>query len=46
MKQSGFGVASLILGIIGMILSIILIGIVPCALALIFSIIALRKKAT
>lgn len=44
MKQSGFGIASLTLGIIGMILSILLIGIVPCSLAVIFAIIALCKK--
>ena len=44
MEQSGLGIASLVLGIIGMIFSIILIGIVPCIIALIFSVIVLRKK--
>lgn len=44
MKQSGFGIASLILGIIGMLLSCILIGIVPCVISVIFAIMALLKK--
>lgn len=43
-KQSGFGIASLILGIIGMILSFVAIGILPCVLGLIFSIIGFTQK--
>lgn len=44
MKQNGFGIASLVLGIIGLLLSFLFIGIVPAVLGLIFSIIALTKK--
>lgn len=44
MKQSGLGIASLVLGIIGLILSIAFIGIVPCVLALVFSLVVLKKK--
>ena len=43
-KRSGFGLASMVLGIIGLLTSCILIGIVPAILALIFSIIGLREK--
>ena len=41
MKQSGRGIASLVLGIIGMLTTCVVIGIVPCIIALIFSIISL-----
>lgn len=44
MKQSGFGVASLILGIIGMLLSCVAIGIVPCVIGLILAIIGIAQK--
>ncbi len=44
MKQSGFGITSLIFGIIGMLLSCILIGIVPCVIGLIFAIIGITHK--
>lgn len=44
MKQSGFGIASLILGIVGMLLSCIAIGIVPCIIGLIFAIVALTQN--
>lgn len=44
MKQSGFGVAALILGIIGMLLSCVAVGIVPCVIGLILAIIGLVQK--
>lgn len=44
MKQSGLGIASLILGIIGMLLSCVAVGIVPCIIGLILAIIALTQK--
>lgn len=44
MKQSGLGIVSLILGIIGMLLSIIWIGIIPCIISVILAIIVLIKK--
>lgn len=44
MKQSGFGIASLILGIIGMLLSCIAIGIVPSVVGLVFAIICLTQN--
>lgn len=44
MKQSGFGIASLVLGIISIVTVCIVIGIVPSVLGLIFAIIALCQK--
>lgn len=44
MKQSGLGVASLVLGIVGMLLSCLIIGIVPCVIAFVLGIIALTQK--
>lgn len=44
MKQSGFGIASLVLGIISIVTVCIVIGIVPAVLGLIFAIIALCQK--
>lgn len=45
-RTSGLGVASLILGIIGMLLSCIAIGIVPCIIGLILSIVGITNKKT
>lgn len=44
MKQSGLGIASLVLGIIGLCLSCVVIGVVPCAIGLILAIIGLAQK--
>lgn len=44
MKQSGFGVAALILGIIGILLSCIAIGIVPSIAGLVLAIIGIFQK--
>lgn len=44
MKQSGLGIASLILGIIGMLLSCVVIGVVPCVIGLILAIVGLTQK--
>lgn len=44
MKQSGFGIASLVLGIIGMLLSCVVVGIIPCVIGLILAIIGLTQK--
>lgn len=44
-KKSGFGIASLVLGIIGLLLSCCWIGIIPCVLSFIFSIISLCNKS-
>lgn len=44
MKQSGLGIASLVLGIIGLLLSCVVIGIVPCAIGLILAIVGLTQK--
>lgn len=46
MKQSGFGIASLILGIVGLVFSCFIVGIIPAFLGLIFAIIALCQKNT
>lgn len=43
-KQSGLGIAALILGIIGMLLACIFVGIVPCIIGLIFSIIVICNR--
>lgn len=43
-KQSGLGIASLILGIVGLISCCIIIGIIPCIIGLILGIIALSDK--
>lgn len=45
-KTSGLGIASLILGIIGMLLSCIAIGIFPCVLGLILALIGIANKKT
>lgn len=44
MKQSGFGIASLVLGIVGIILSCVGIGLVPSIIGLVFAIIGLFKN--
>lgn len=44
-KRNGFGIASLILGIIGFLLSCCLVGVIPCILSFIFSIISLCNKS-
>ena len=44
MKQSGFGIASLILGIVGLVFSCFIVGIIPALLGLIFAIVALCQK--
>lgn len=44
MKQSGFGVASLVLGILGILLSCVGVGIFPAILGIIFAIIGLVSK--
>lgn len=46
MKQSGFGIASLILGIVGLVFSCFIVGIIPALLGLIFAIVALCQKNT
>ena len=46
MKQSGFGIASLILGIVGLVFSCFIVGIIPAFLGLIFAIIAKRIRKT
>lgn len=43
-KQSGLGIASLILGIVGMLLSCAAIGIVPCIIGMILGIIGIIQK--
>ena len=43
-EQSGFGIASLVIGIIGMLLSCIAIGIFPSVVGVILAIIALNQK--
>lgn len=45
-NTSGLGIGSLILGIIGMLLSCLAIGIFPCIIALVFAIIGLTNKNT
>lgn len=44
MKQSGLGIASLVLGIIGILTSLLIIGIVPAVVGIILGIIALAQK--
>lgn len=44
MKESGFGIAALVLGIIGLLTSCFIVGILPAALGLIFAIVALASK--
>ena len=44
MKQSGFGITSLILGILGLLGSCFILGIVPSVLGLIFAIVGLCQK--
>lgn len=44
MRQSGLGIASLVLGIVGFIFSILIIGIYPCIASIILSIIVLLNK--
>lgn len=43
-KQSGLGIASLILGIVGMLFSCVAIGIVPCIIGIILGIIGIVQK--
>ena len=43
-KQSGLGIAAFVLGIIGMLTTCIVIGIVPCIIGLIFAIIVICSK--
>lgn len=45
MKQSGFGIASLVLGIIGLLSVCIVVGVFPCILGIIFAIIAICDKS-
>ena len=44
MKQSGFGIASLVCGIAGVLLACVAIGIVPAIVGIVFAIIALVQK--
>ena len=44
MKQSGFGIASFVCGITGILLSCVAIGIVPAIVGIVFAIIALVQK--
>lgn len=44
MKNSGLGIASFILGIVGILLSCIVVGVVPCIIGLILGIVAITKK--
>lgn len=44
MKQSGAGIASMILGIVGLVFSCFILGIIPAFLGLIFAIVALCQK--
>lgn len=44
MRQSGLGIASLVLGIIGFLFSALFIGIVPCIISVILAIIVIRNK--
>ena len=44
MKQSGWGIASLVCGIAGILLSCVAIGIVPAIVGIVFAIIALAQK--
>lgn len=44
MKQSTYGIVSLILGIVGILLSCITVGIIPCIIGIIFAIIGLVQK--
>lgn len=44
MRQSAFGIVSLILGILGLLSICILIGVIPCILAVVFAIIAIMNK--
>ena len=45
MKQSGFGIASLVCGIAGILLACVAIGIVPAIVGIVFAIIALVQKS-
>ena len=44
MKQSGFGITSLVCGIIGMLLACFFIGIIPSIIGLVFAIVAFAQK--
>lgn len=44
MKQSGWGIASLVCGIVGILLACVVIGIVPAIVGIVFAIIALAQK--
>ena len=43
-KNNGYGVAALVLGIIGMVTSCIVIGIIPCLIGLVFGILGITQK--
>lgn len=44
MKQSGFGIASLVLGIVGILLGCVVIGIIPSILGVIFACIGMSQR--
>ena len=44
MKENGFGIASMVLGIIGLLLSCIFVGLYPAILGVSFAIVSLTKK--
>lgn len=44
MKQSGFGIASLILGIVGLVFSCFIVGIIPAFLGLILQSLLFAKR--
>lgn len=44
-KQSGLGIAALVLGIIGMLTTCIVIGIIPCVIAILLAIIAIMDAS-
>lgn len=44
MKQSGWGIASLVCGIAGVLLACVVIGIFPAIVGIVFAIIALAQK--
>ena len=45
-KGSGLSIAAMVLGIVGLVLSCIYIGVLPCAIGLIFAIIAMVNKSS
>lgn len=44
MKENGFGIASMVLGIIGFLLSFIFVGLYPAIFGVSFAIVGLTKK--